>query len=231
MKKGKKMSKKMVGLMVGGILVLVLGLVSTPASAQLSGGISYYSPGFGKINDYFDEQNDRRGTNLEFKAGMMYGFALGYEVNPRFRLRLEYNGFKSRTRDSYWVDHGLSRMDYWDEYWKLTVLPVILFGIYKFSLFYIGAGVGLYPTMFKLDYSHEQYLEGILEDGWSGSISDSDKPTGLVLLVGFEFGGKPILLNLEIRYIVGTKAKLEDFGTEVDLSGLQFSLLGGFEFK
>jgi len=208
------MRKKIIGFMVAGILFLVLGFVSTPASAELSLGLvgGYYSPNFGEINDDLDEFNDLLGTDLELKAGMMYGLALGYDLPPHFGLRLEYNNFESKTSDT--VLPGVD-LDF-----KLTVTPVILSLLYGFSPFYVGAGVGSFPT--KLNY-------GYLVDSTAITDSDSDSPTGLVLLAGYGFGGEPIFLNLEARYVVGTKAKLEDAGTEVDLSGLQLSLLVGLK--
>ncbi len=208
------MRKKIIGFMVAGILFLVLGFVSTPASAELSLGLvgGYYSPNFGEINDDLDEFNDLLGTDLELKAGMMYGLALGYDLPPHFGLRLEYNSFESKTSDT--VLPGVD-LDF-----KLTVTPVILSLLYGFSPFYVGAGVGSFST--ELQW-------GVLEDSVFTSVSDSDSPTGLVLLAGYGFGGEPIFLNLEARYVVGTKAKLEDAGTEVDLSGVQLSLLVGLK--
>ena len=215
MKKEKRMRKKIVGFMVTGALVLVFGLVSTPARAELSLGLvgGYYSPNFGEVNDDLDEVNDLLGTDLEFKAGMMYGLALGYDLPARFGLRLEYNSFESKTSD-------VVPTTTIDLECKLTVTPLLLSLTYGFSPFYVGAGVGSFST--ELDY-------GFLVDSTLVTLSDSDSPTGLVLLAGFEFGGEPIFLNLEARYVVGTKAKLEDADTEVDLSGLQLSLLAGLK--
>jgi hypothetical protein len=198
------MRKKITGFMVAGILVLGLGFASTPAQAELSLGVvgGYYSPNFGKIND---DYLAGLGTDLEFKAGAMYGLVLGYDLGSRFGLRLEYDSFESKTSDE-------------ERDFKLTVTPMMLSLTYGLSPAYIGAGVGLFSTELKDTY------------GDSESDSDSDSPTGLVLLGGFGFGDRPIFLNLEARYVVGTKPKLEDFGTEVDLSGLQLSLLTGFKF-
>jgi len=214
MKKEGKMRKKIIGFVVAGVLVLGLGFVSTPASAELSLGLvgGYYSPNFGEINDDLDEVNDFFGTDLELKAGMMYGLALGYDFPPHFGLRLEYNSFESKTSDT--VLPGVD-LDF-----KLTVTPVILSLLYGFSPFYVGAGVGSFSTELRWGY---------LVDSTAITMPDSDSPTGLVLLAGYGFGGEPIFLNVEARYVVGTKAKLEDAGTEVDLSGLQLSLLAGLK--
>jgi len=236
MKKEGKMRKKIIGFMVAGALVLVFGLASTPARAELSLGVvgGYYSPNFGEINDDLEELNDYYGTDLEFKAGIMYGLALGYDLPGRFALRLEYNSFESKTSDtlydSWWDAWGFLWEEYTDLDLKLTVTPVILSLIYELSPAYIGAGVGSFSTKLKGTGEWEEYWEGFLWDTDSWEDSDSDTPTGLVLLAGFGFGGEPVFLNLEARYIVGTKAKLEDLDTEVDLSGLQLSLLGGFKF-
>ena len=225
------MRKKIIGFMVAGILFLVLGFVSTPASAELSLGVvgGYYSPNFGQVNDDLDEINTELGTDLEFKAGMMYGLALGYDLPPRFGLRLEYNSFESKTSDTWSETSGLWEFRE-DIDLKLTVTPVILSLLYRFSPFYIGAGVGSFSTKVKSTAEWEEYFAGFLVDSDSWSESDDDSPTGLVLLAGYGFGGEPVFLNLEARYVVGTKAKLEDFDTEVDLSGLQLCLLGGFRF-
>ena len=213
------MRKKVVGFIVAGTLVLTLGLTSTPARCEFSLGLGagYYSPNFGQVNDDLDEVNDLLGTDLEFKAGMMYGLALGYDLGSRFGLRLEYNSFESKTSDVLWAD-PTTRVDL--EY-KLTVTPLSLALTYGFSPFYVGAGVGSFPT--ELQW-------GFLVDSVFISVSDSNSPTGFILLGGFRFG-EPIFLNLEARYIVGTKAKLEPDGwdTEVDLSGPQLSLLAGLK--
>jgi len=225
------MRKKIIGFMVAGILFLVLGFVSTPASAELSLGVvgGYYSPNFGQVNDDLDEMNDLLGTDLELKAGMMYGLALGYDLPARFGLRLEYNSFESKTSDTGSETSGLWEFRE-DIDLKLTVTPVILSLLYEFSPFYIGAGVGSFSTKLKVTSEWEEYFVGFLVDSGSWSESDSDSPTGFVLLAGYGFGGEPVFLNLEARYVVGTKAKLEDLVTEVDLSGLQLCLLGGFRF-
>ena len=225
------MRKKIIGFMVAGILFLVLGFVSTPASAELSLGVvgGYYSPNFGQVNDDLDEVNDLLGTDLELKAGMMYGLALGYDLPARFGLRLEYNSFESKTSDTGSETSGLWEFRE-DIDLKLTVTPVILSLLYEFSPFYIGAGVGSFSTKLKVTSEWEEYFVGFLVDSGSWSESDSDSPTGFVLLAGYGFGGEPVFLNLEARYVVGTKAKLEDLVTEVDLSGLQLCLLGGFRF-
>ena len=197
------MRKKIIGFMVAGILFLVLGFVSTPASAELSLGVvgGYYSPNFGQVNDDLDEMNDL----------------------------FEYNSFQSKTSDTWSETSGLWEFRE-DMDLKLTVTPVILSLLYEFSPFYIGAGVGSFSTKLKVTSEWEEYFVGFLVDSGSWSESDSDSPTGLVLLAGYGFGGEPVFLNLEARYVVGTKAKLEDLDTEVDLSGLQLCLLGGFRF-
>ncbi len=227
------MSKKIVGFIIGGILVLVFGLASTPACAELSLRIvgGYYSPIFGKANDDLDELNAALDTDLELKAGTIYGLALGYDLPGRFGLRLEYHSFESKTSDTWSGTWGLweYRLDL-DR--KVTTTPLILFLTYGFSPFYIGAGVGSFSTKAEFTNVYEEYYDGSLDYRESESDSDSDSPTGLVLLAGFEFGGESLFLDLEARYVVGTKAKMEDpdFDTEVDLSGAQLSLLAGFKF-
>ena len=127
------MSKKIVGFVIAGVLVLVLGFVSTPARAELSLGLvgGYYSPNFGEVNDDFDEVNANFGMDLELKAGIMYGLALGYDLGSRFGLRLEYNSFESKTSDT-----GSVTRDLWEYRFgldaKLTVTPALLFLIYGY---------------------------------------------------------------------------------------------------
>lgn len=231
MEKEKKMRKKIVGFVVTGMLVLVFGLASTPARAELSLGLvgGYYSPNFGQINDDLDHfRNDLFGTDFELKPGMLYGLALGYELAGRFGLRLEYNSFESKTSDDWWIGSTLLGT-HTEEDFKLTVTPLILSVLYGLSPAYIGAGVGSFSTKLTRDSEWEDYLLTFVVSSGSSSFSDSDTPTGLVLLGGFRFGDEPVFLNLEARYIVGTKAKLEDWPTEVDLSGLQLSLLVGLK--
>jgi len=169
------MRKKIIGFMVAGILFLVLGFVSMPASAELSLGVvgGYYSPNFGQVNDDLDEMNDLLGTDLGFKAGMMYGLALGYNLPARFGLRLEYNSFESKTSDTSSETWGL--WEFRDDMdLKLTVTPVILSLLYGFSPFYIGAGVGSFSTKLKVASEWEEYFVGFLVDSGSWSESDSD---------------------------------------------------------
>ena len=221
MKKERKMRKKIVGFMIAGVFVLGLCLASTPARAEWSLGLGggYYSPNFGKVNDeYLDTVNTTFGTDLELKAGMMYGLVLGYDLGPRFGLRLEYDSFESKTSETVLVTPTYSV----DLDFKLTVTPVMISLIYGLSPAYIGAGVGSFSTKFQYGY---------LVDSVLITTSDSDSPTGLVLLGGVGLGSPPIFFNLEARYIVGTKAELEKpgGGTEVDLSGLQLCLLAGLK--
>jgi len=232
MKKEKKMRKRIVGFIIAGILVLAFGFVSTPARAELSLGVvgGYYSPNFGQVNDDLDDRlNTPWGTDLEFKAGTMYGLALGYDLPPRFGLRLEYNSFESKTSDTY-SETVLFFEERLDADFKVTVTPLTLFLIYRFSPAYIGAGVGLFDTKLEYTITYEEYLFDVLVFSDVETDKESDSPTGFVLLAGYGFGGDSPFLNLEARYVVGTKAKLEDLDTEVDLSGLQLCLLGGFRF-
>jgi hypothetical protein len=159
---------------------------------------------------------------------MLYGLALGYDLPGRFRLRLEYNSFESETSDEYSVYWAFTERR-WKRDFKLTVRPVILSLLYGLSPAYIGAGIGSFYSKYNSDREWEDYVLGFLVDAGSGSFSDSDSPTGFVLLGGFRFGNRPVFLNLEARYVVSTKAKLEDTPTEIDLSGLQLSLLLGIK--
>jgi hypothetical protein len=236
------MRKKIVESVIAGVLVLVLGVASTPARAQLSLAVvgGYYSPTLGKINEDFDEHwNNDWGTDFEFKAGAIHGLALGYDVGPRLEFRLEGYSFESKTGDSYyhsWEDSEGFWEHYHNDNFGLTVTPLILSGIYKLSPFYIGAGIASFSTKLKWTGEYDEYRYGFLWNSHSLRESDSDSSTGLVLLAGFSFGRQPVLLNLEARYVMGAKAKLEviwwdTWETEVDPSGLQLSLLAGVKFK
>ena len=160
---------------------------------------------------------------------MMYGLALGYEVNPHFRLRLEYNSFESKTSDDSWAYYD-SLAEYWDEEFKLTVTPVILSGIYQFSPFYMGAGVGSFATKFKYTYTVEEYQDEILVDSSSGSYSESDSPIGVLVLGGIEYSGQGFFGGLEARYVVA-EAELERRDAKVDWGGFQVCVRAGFKFK
>lgn len=226
------MRKKVISFLIAGVVVLILGFVSTPARSELSLGVlgGYYSPNFGKINDDLEEDfNTPYGTVLGFTGTMMYGLTLGYDLPGRFGLRLEYGSFESKTSDAV-----SETEDLWEQRvdidCKVTVRPLLLCLTYGLSPFYLGAGVGSFSTEAEDTFTYELYHDGSLVDSEFDTRSDSDRPSGLMLLVGFRFGTKPTFLNLELRYVVNTKAKLEDVETEVDLSGLQFSLLGGLKF-
>lgn len=225
MKKDEKMRKKIAGFMIAGMLVLILGFTSTPARAELSLGVvgGYYSPNFGWINDYyFDSFNDWRGTYFKFKPAMMYSLALGYDVTPHFRLRLEYTSFKSETSDDFWDYSALPWATYYDSDFKLTVTPVILSGTYRFSPFYIGGGVGSFSTEFKDAYVYEDYLDETSIKRGSRSYSANDTPLGVLFLGGFEYSGQGFSGTLEARYVVA-EADLTDWlqDAKADLGGFQ----------
>jgi hypothetical protein len=235
------MRKKIVESVIAGVLVLVLGVASTPARAELSLKIltGQYSPHLRKINEDFDEHwNNERGTDFEFKAGVIYGLALGYDVGPRFEIRLEGHYCESETGDTFyhsWQDSRGFYEHYHHDQFRLTVTPVIISGIYKFPPFYVGAGVGSFLSKLQWVGEYDEYLNGSLWHSYSLGTSDTDSPVGLVVLAGFRFGGRLVSFNLEARYVMVAKAKLEvdywdTWDTEVDLSGLQLSLLAGVKF-
>jgi len=235
------MRKKIVESVIAGVLVLVLGVGSTPARAGLSLKIlgSLYNLPLGRINGDFDEHwNNDWGTDFEFKAGVIYGLALGCDVGPQFEIRLEGQYFESKTGDTYY-NSWQGSSGFWEHYhhdqFRLTVTPVIISGIYKFPPFYVGAGVGSFFSKLQWVGEYDEYLNGSLWDSYSLGMSDTDGPIGLVILAGFTFGGRPVSLNLEARYVMLAKAKLkmeywDTWDSEVDLSGLQLSLLAGVKF-
>ena len=236
------MRKKIVEFVIAGVLVLVLGVASTPARAEWSLKIlgGQYNLPLGRINGDFDEHwNNDWGTDFEFKAGVIYGLALGYDVGPRFEVRLEGYSSESKTGDTYynsWQDSWGFWEHYHHDQFRLTVTPVIISGIYKFPPFHVGAGVGSFPTKLQWVGEYDEYLNGSLWDSYSLGMSNSDSPVGLVLLAGFSFGNRLVSLNLEARYVMLAKANLEvdwwdTWDTEVDLSGLQLSLLAGVAFR
>jgi len=238
----KKMRKRGVGSVIAGVLVLVLGVALTPARAELSLKIltGQYSPHLRAVNEEFDEYwNNRWGTDFGFKAGPIYGLALGYDVGPRFKIRMEGQSFESKTSDTYRKYTWEDSLGVWEghqhEDHKLTVIPVTVLGIYKSSPFYIGGGVGSFSSKLEWAKKYDEYLNGSWMDSRSENKSDSDSPAGVVLLTGLSFGGKPFSLNLEARYIMLAKAKLKvnchTWETEVDLGGLQLSVLAGGTFR
>ena len=234
------MGKKTVESVIAGVLVLVVGVASTPTRAEFSlkvlGG--QYSPHLRKINEELDEiRNNRWGTDFEFKTGAIYGLALGYRVGPRLEIRLEGYSFESKTSDTYydsWEDSSGLWEDYYHEHFKLTVTPVIFSGIYRFSPFYVGVGVGSFSSEQQWIQEYEEYLNGFLIDSSSWPKSDTDSPVGVVVLTGFSFGDNPVSLNLEGRYVMLAKGKLvvncHTWDTEADFGGLQLTLLAGVRF-
>ncbi len=236
------MRKKIVEFVIAGVLVLVLGVASTPARAELGLKIlgGWYSPHLRKMNEDFDEHwNDDWGTDFEFKAGGVFGLTLGYDVDPRLEFRLEGYSFESKTGDSYyncWNDS----LGFWEHYhhddFKLTITPVIVSAIYKFPPFYVGVGAGSFSSKLQWVGEYDEYRNGSFWNSYSLGMSDRDSPGGLVVLVGFSIKDKPVSLNLEARYVMLAKAKFEmewwdTWDTEADLSGLQLSLLAGVKFK
>ncbi len=235
------MRKKIVESVVAGLLVLVLGIASAPARAEFSLKIlrGQYSPHLGKMNAEFDEYwNNRWGTDFEFKAGAISGLALGCDAGPRFEIRLEGYSFESKTGDTYresWESSLGLRERYQHEDFKLTVISVIVSGIYKFPPFYVGAGVGSFSSKLQWVGEYDEYLNGSWMGSYSRSKYDTDSPVGLVVLAGFSLGNKAVSLNLEARYVMLAKGKLRvnchTWDTELDLSGLQLSLLAGVTFR
>lgn len=232
--------KQMVKSLSVGVLVLVLAIASAPARAGLSLTVSggHYNPIFGEINRDFDQQWNRDwGHNLEFKSGISYGLALGYSMG-RFELRLGGYWFESRTGETYdhsWSDTGGLWEHYHRDDFKLTIMPVVISGIYKFRRFYVGGGFASFCTEIEWKGEYDEYLNGSHVASYSLQYSDRDNPIGPVLLMGFSFGGSPFFCNLEAQYILDTKAKLKldwwrTYDTEVDLSGLQLSLQVGVSF-
>ena len=235
------MRKKTLESVIAGALVLVLGVASTPARGELSLKIlgGQYSPHLRKMNEEFDEYwNNQWGTDFGFKAGAIYGLALGYDVGPRLEIRLEGHSFESKTGDTYydsWEDSsGLWERYYHDDF-KLTVTPVIFSGIYKFRPLYVGVGVGSFSSKLQWVGGYDEYLNGSWMDSYPEGKSDSDSPAGLVVLAGLSFGDKPISLDLEARYVMLAKAKLivncHTWDTAVDLGGLQLGVLAGVTFR
>lgn len=255
------MRKKIVGFMIAGVLVLVLGFISTPARAEIRlylGGY-YYAPGFGEINDNLRDVNDYYGTDLEFKAGGMYGLGVEWDATPRIRLRAEYNSFRSQTSgtgdhldiyywySTYWRDYYLWYDETLDTEMTLTTTPIIVSGIYRFPPFFVGGGMCFIPTTAEVSgtwtediyYDYYDYWYGQwygpywLEGYWSDlTDSDSDSPIGFTVLGGVELVGgenKGPFLNVEVRY-VSAEANLDKLGTKVDLGGFQVGVRGGFEF-
>jgi len=212
------MRKKTVEFVIAGVLVLVFGVASTPARAELNLEIltGQYSPHLRAVNEEFDEYwNNRWGTDFGFKA----------------------QSFKSKTGGTYrklWEDPSGVLERYQHDEFKWTVTPVIISGIYKFSPFYIGAGIGSFSSELQWVGKYDDYLNGSWMDSGSESKYDSDSPAGVVLLTGLSFGDKPVSLNLEARYIMLAKAKLKvnchTWETEADFGGLQLGVLAGVTF-
>lgn len=255
------MRKKIVGFMIAGVLVLALGFISTPARAELKiylGGY-YYIPGFGEINDDLGDVNDYYGTELEFKAGgILYGGGVEWDVTPRFRLRAEYDFFRSETSgtgdhldinywySTTWYDYYLWFEETLDTKITLTTTPIIFSGVYSFPPFFVGGGMCYIPTKYEVSGTLTEDIYYDYYDWWWGewygpywlegysydlTDSDSDSAIGPMVLGGLEIlgGNNGAFLNVEGRYFIA-EANLDKFGTKVDLSGFQVGVRGGFEF-
>lgn len=233
--------KQMVKCLSVAVLVLVLAVVSASARAELSLMVSggHYNPVFGEINRDFDEYwNNHWGHNLGFKSGMSYGLVLAYSMK-RFELRVGGYWFESRTGEIY--DHSWSGTEgLWEHYhrdnFRLTVMPVVISGIYKFRRFYVGGGFASFCTEIEWKGEYDEYLNGSHVASYTLPYSDRDNPIGPVLLMGLSLGGSSFFCNLEAQYILDTKAELTldwwpTYDTEVDLSGLQLSLQVGVRFS
>lgn len=220
------MKKKMVGFLGAGALVLVFGLFSDSAQAELNFGglVGWYNPNFSELNDYLDSSAPPEwGIDLEFEGGMMYGVAVEYEITPNFKLRGEWNSFNADTSDS----DGGGNFGYSAEY-KLNVNAYTLSGIYTMSparpVFpYIGAGVG--QIMTKFQWGEIELYAGT---PWLTSTgSETEGPIGFQVLTGVGFNTGTLLLWGEARYIFA-KVEMENFqshdgsvsGITIDLSGL-----------
>ena len=220
------MKKKMVGFLGAGALVLVFGLFSDSAQAELNFGglVGWYNPNFSEVNDYLDSSAPPEwGIDLEFEGGMMYGVAVEYEITPNFKLRGEWNSFNADTSDS----DGGGNFGYSAEY-KLNVNAYTLSGIYTVSPAkpvspYIGAGVGQFMTKFQWEE-----IELYTGTPWLTSTgSETEGPIGFQISMGIEFGTETLLLRGEARYI-SSQVEMKDFesydgkvsGTTIDLGGL-----------
>jgi hypothetical protein len=231
------MKRKLIGLLGAGALVLVLGLFSGSAQAELKFGglVGWYSPNFGEINDYLDWENDFWGTDLQFEGGMAYGAALEYGITPNFRLRGEWNGFKSETSETIEIDPGELNWEY-----KLNVNTYLLSVVYMGSPGqsvspYMGVGVGQFMTKFQWEYPLV-YLMPVVTPGqgeetailpqsngpstYSGS--ETQGPIGFQVFVGIEAGTRAFSFRGEARYI-SAEAEMNEFpegDISIDLSGL-----------
>lgn len=216
-------------IVIGGVSVLAAFLFSLPACADLTLGAlaGYYVPNLCGIRDAGGGNSDS--LPARFQPGIMYGLTIGYDVNPHFRLRLEYDYFESESIDDHLEGSVHSLAGGSDSSSRLAVGSLILSGVYKFRLFglpvfYTGIGAGLFSS--KYSSVHQHHLETVsLKSSLVGSSSRDDSMSGLAF-AGAEYTGDRFFVGLEIRYII-VEMYPQDRFTKADLGSLQICLTAG----
>jgi len=223
-------------------VVVVLLLISSFAQAGLKMSVNagYYSPNYGQINEELSAAKVETGMDLRFDSGVFFGLSIAGEVGDKLEVRLEYDSFSSKTKDSYSYSDTFEGITYREDITvelELSTTPIILSLIYNFSPGaslspYAGVGLGIFSSKLSSKTVCKYYENGELVDVEPPyEYSDDDSPMGFLVLAGVQ---KDVTENLifrgEVRYI-SAKAT---FATEVesvdcDLSGFMGSV--GLEYR
>ncbi len=225
------MRKMIVPAVIGGALVLVPFLFSPPVRANLTLGAlaGYYVPNLCGTTDTGGSNSNT--APARFEPGIMYGLVVGYDPNPHFRLRLEYDCFQSEPRDDYLEGSVSPLAQGYDSDSRLAIWSLILSGIYKFRLFGIPhfyAGIGGGPFSARYPSPHQHHLETPLVRSSLASSSGGDAAMCALAFAGAEYTGDKFFVGAEIRYIV-VETYLQDRLTKADLGGLQVCLTVGLK--
>lgn len=233
-----KNMKRLFSLVVGETVLLLFFLTPVSSQAGLNLGVftGYYLPSFGRINRQLVQYyNNVYGTNLKLRDDFVSGVQIELEFPTGFKIRVERFSFKAITKESYWVDSAPYRQEV-DYGRKATADPFFMSGIWDVSLeesfsFYLGCGVGTFPTYVRL-FGTAKYYSGstlISEESWANwQRSDS---IGFQYLGGVRYtlkGG--LTISAEMKFLAVEATNLDDLSTSVNWDGPLFSLTASYRF-
>ena len=227
-------------------VVLVFLLIGSFAQAGLRFYLDagYYDPDYGEINEYLSMLSAGTGMGLGLDSGFFSALGIAGGITPKLEVRLEYGDFTSKTSGSFTDSYEWEGVTYTSKYrtkMELTVNPLILSLIYRFSERalspYVGVGLGSFSAKLSGESWYEEYEDGTLADFSYGQGSYSDDPTGFLVLAGLAKDiGKNFVLRGEVRYIFSTKATFVDrtasppWSVDCDLGGFMGSVVLEYSF-
>ncbi len=233
-----KNMKRLFSVLVGETVLFLLFLIPAPGQAGLNLGIftGYYLPSFGRINEELVQYyNNVYGTNLKLRDGLVSGVQVELEFPSAFKIRAERFSFKATTQDSYSVDSTPYRQEV-DYGRKVATDPFFISGIWDVSLeeslsFYLGCGVGTFPTYVRLFRTTKYYSGSTLVSQESWANWQRSEPIGFQYLGGFRYTFKDgLTISGEMKFFAVTSADLDNLPTSVDWDGLIFSLIASSRF-